>query len=320
LDGKPLRFNNKAMKKSVLVLLIILFAVTVSGSRAYSGDDGPMKDNSTAVRSESPEALAMQDAIQSDIDIAKSLAGDETIGTYDVMSYKSGNEAYQELTSLWMQVRDALGDSDTAKRNVLLDELQGRCLDFGITSFEDLSASIIKEGQIQLDIGNNEAAIKLFDTAAKISPNYPPAYYAKGWGIFHHNKLKFLVSLDSMIEGASKGQKNFWWSFYFMGNKVSSLLFTFAALFSLFGLFMAIRYSPLIAHDLSEKFNKEDKEHLIRYLFIPGFFLSILLLLGYWWAVTVMFLLLWVYFNKREKILSVIFFVMVVFIPTFMSY
>ena len=97
-----------------------------------------------------------------------------------------------------------------------------------------------------------------------------------------------------------------------------SLLFTLALLFSLLGLFMALRYVPLLAHDISEAVRKPDLEGRIKYVVLPAAFLAVLVALGYWWASSLVFLSLWVYFNSKEKTLAVLFFVLLVFMPEIM--
>ena len=102
----------------------------------------------------------------------------------------------------------------------------------------------------------------LINSAARISPDYPPAYFAKGWAYFAQDKMKFLITLDSFREGFIQSLRDFWWTFFYAGNKFASFLFTLAALFSLFGLCMAVRYSALFFHDISEAMKKKDMNHI----------------------------------------------------------
>lgn len=233
--------------------------------------------------------------------------------------YLSGAKADQALYSAWITARDAVTakDYDTARQR--LSALTGMCSDLGITSYEPLSAAMVKEGRKLVDSNDMTGAMLLFDTAIMISPNYPEPYYSKGWSILSRNKHKALVAIDSFIDGFTHSTKDFWWDFTYIGNKSTSLLFALAALFSLFGLFMAVRYIPLIAHDIAEKTGRTESEDMVKFAVVPAIFTVVLLALGYWWAVTLALLVLWVYFNKKEKTIAIVFFLLLVFMPEVMD-
>ena len=231
------------------------------------------------------------------------------------ISYING-QVYQRLSDVRKKLD--LKDYDGAKEGI--KQLENFCLDLGITSFEPLSASMLKQAKSLLDEDDPGGALLLIDSAIRISPYYPSAYFAKGWAYLAQDKMKFLMTLDAFREGFVRSMKDFWWPFLYVGNKFTSLLFTLAAVFSLFGLFMAARYSALLAHDISEALNKRELEPQIKYIGLPAFFLVVLTLLGYWWAATICFLSLWIYFNKREKALAIGFFALLVFMPVIIGY
>jgi tetratricopeptide (TPR) repeat protein len=234
--------------------------------------------------------------------------------------YVTGANADRELYALWNAAREAVRSKDYDTTRQKLKDLKNLCLDLGITAHEPLSAAIAKEAMRLIDSNDITGATMLFDTAELISPNYPVSYYAEGWGVLSQNKHKFLVAIDSLIEGINSSAKDFWWLLAYAGNKETSLLFSLAALFSLFGIFIARRYIPLLAHDVSEKLNRVESEGMVKYVVLPAISIAVLLLLGYWWAVTLTLVLLWVYFNKREKSLAVIFFLLLVFMPEVMTH
>jgi len=234
-------------------------------------------------------------------------------------SDKSGSNI-KDIYPKWAAVKKDLEARDFDRVNSGLKEIEGMCLDRGITSFEELSASMVKQGKGLLEAKEIKGALLLFDSAIQISPNYPPPYYARGWAYLSQDKLKALVFIDSFIEGFRNSVNDFWWVFFYAGNKFTSILFTLAVLFSMFGLFMVIRYTSLLAHDISESLKKPQYEQILKHFIIPAFFLLILIALGYWWAVTISFLALWVYFNKNEKFLSITFFILLIFMPEVMSY
>lgn len=226
----------------------------------------------------------------------------------------------KDIYPKWAAVKKDLDARDFDRAKAGLKEIEGMCLDRGITSFEELSASMVKQGKGLLQAKEIKGALLLFDTAIQISPNYPPPYYARGWAYLSQDKLKALVFVDSFIDGFRNSTNDFWWVFFYAGNKFTSILFTLAVLFSLFGLFMVIRYTSLLAHDISESLKKPRHEQILKHFVIPAFFLLVLITLGYWWAVTISFLALWVYFNNKEKFLSITFFIILVFMPDIMHY
>jgi|GEM_PF-6203690 len=212
-----------------------------------------------------------------------------------------------------------LKEKDFSAAKAGLKEMEDGCMDAGVTSCEPLSAAMIKQGKALLDAKEVGGAKLLFNSAARISPNYPPSYFAKGWAVLAEDKLKALTALDYFIEGFRMSIGDFWWTFFYAGNKATSILFTIAALFSLYGLFMALRYAPLLAHDLAETIKRPKAEDRLKYIALPLILLGILVFLGYWWAVSIAMLSLWVYFNKRERAAAISFFVLLIFMPEIMS-
>ncbi|MHB8172943.1 MAG: tetratricopeptide repeat protein [Nitrospirota bacterium] len=226
------------------------------------------------------------------------------------------SQAYQKLSDARkkLDAKDYEGARDT------LRGLENFCLDLGITSFEPLSAAMLKQARTLLDQKDPGGALLLINSAARISPYYPPAYFARGWAYLSQDKMKFLITLDSFREGFVRSVSDFWWPFFYVGNKFTSFLFTLAAVFSLFGLCMAARYSALLAHDIAETLKNRELEPYLKYIILPTFYLAVLALLGYWWAATICFLSLWVYFNKKEKTLAIGFFALLIFMPEIIGY
>lgn len=252
--------------------------------------------------------VAISICLSSGVSLALAQPGDKSVSNI------------KDIYPKWAAVKKDISAHDFDRAGAGLKEIEGMCLDRGITSFEELSASMVKQGKFLLQAKDVKGALLLFDAAIQISPNYPPPYYARGWAYLSQDKLKALVFIDSFIEGFRNSVNDFWWVFFYAGNKFTSALFTLAVLFSLFGLFMVIRYTSLLAHDISESLKKPHLEELLKHFIIPAFFLIILIALGYWWAVTISFLALWVYFNKKEKFLSITFFILLIFMPDVMSY
>ncbi|HEY3346397.1 MAG TPA: tetratricopeptide repeat protein, partial [Nitrospirota bacterium] len=224
-----------------------------------------------------------------------------------------------ELNQQLKDIRQKLKARDMDGTRAALKELEGRCKDRGITSYEVVSAALTIQAKSYLDADDITSALLLLDTAIYISPNYPPPYFERGWAYLAQDKLKGLKALDSFVEGFRYAFKDFWWSFFYAGNKLASLLFTVAALFAFFGLFMALRYTPLLAHDISELIKKPGLEDKLKYVTVPAIFMVVLILFGYWWAATAVFLSLWLYFNRMEKTLAVVFFLLLVFMPEIMG-
>jgi len=237
----------------------------------------------------------------------------------DYPPYLAGPEADRALYDALAKAKDAVNLKDYETARARLKDLVGICSDQGITSYEGLSAALINEGRRLADANDATGALLYYDFAITLSPNYPPAYFARGWALLKQNKLRLLVASDSFIEGISRSTKDFWWSYNYLGNKATSLLFALAALFTLFGLFVAVRYIPLMAHDVSEKLSKPGLEKILRYVVIPVFYILVLLFFGYWWAVTIALIGLWFYLNKGEKTLAVLFFLLLVFMPDIMG-
>lgn len=230
-----------------------------------------------------------------------------------------GQAVLVTLNGDWSALRQSLKSMNYEELQTGLKALEGRCMDLGVSSFEELSASMIKEGRRLQDEGNLAYATALYDSARRVSPNYPASYFASGWAILAQNKLKALSAVDMFIEGYRSFWNDFRWSYYYAGNKSMSLLFTLALLYSLFGFFAAVRYIQLLAHDISETVRRPDMEDKLKYLILPAAYVLVLLVLGFWWAVALTVLTLWVYFNKKEKALALLFFVLLVLMPDIMT-
>jgi hypothetical protein len=107
----------------------------------------------------------------------------------------------KDIYPKWAAVKKDIDVRDFERAKTGLKEIEGMCLDRGITSFEELSASMVKQGKDLLQAKEIKGALLLFDSAIQISPNYPPPYYARGWAYLSQDKLTALVFVDSFIDG-----------------------------------------------------------------------------------------------------------------------
>ncbi len=145
----------------------------------------------------------------------------------------------------------------------------------------------------------------LLEQAIRVSPDFPPAYFSLAAMDLRDFPNGLLSGLYYGVEGFKAYGRNWWWAMNLSG------LLTFALVWSFFislAVTAALRLSkefPLLRHDISE-----DRRHFFLFLVpaIGAFFGPIFFLAS-------VFLLLGLYFQKRDRVLVYLVMIFFAFVP-----
>jgi tetratricopeptide (TPR) repeat protein len=194
-----------------------------------------------------------------------------------------------------------------------MKNIREKGLDEGIGNIEEISASLVTEGYRTLK-NDSEKAMTLFHEAKELSPDYPPAYYASGKAYWKHSAFNIFKTLDEFLSGFKASFRNFWWSFFTVGNISIALIISALLSFLLFSILMVIRYFPLLKHDIRERLTQVPS---LIFKLSPFFIIALFLFLnpGFIYLYLLVLILLWPYFSVREKGIGLFSLAFLAFIP-----
>lgn len=166
-----------------------------------------------------------------------------------------------------------------------------------VGNIEEISSALVNEGYRTFR-SNPDKALTLFQGAKDLSPDYPPAYYATGKAYWYQSALNIFKTLDEFLSGWKASIRNFWWSFFALGNLSFSLTISVLLSFLMFSILMTIRYSPLLNHDIKERLPALQPFHIkIASLILLLFFL----ILNPGFLYLMILFILWPYLSIKEK-------------------
>jgi len=188
----------------------------------------------------------------------------------------------------------------------------------GIGNIEEISAALVMEGYRRLR-DDPSKAIGLFKTAKELSPDYPSAYYATGKAYWRQSTLNIFKTLDEFLSGWKATFRNFWWSFFTMGNLSFTLFISFLSGLLLFSISIVIRYFPLLNHDVKERFGMIPSSlmKLIPLLFLLSF---LFLDLGFIYLYLLLLFIVWPYMSIKEKGIGLFSLIILAILPLILPY
>lgn len=184
---------------------------------------------------------------------------------------------------------------------------------------EDFHESRLNKGLRNTDLysyyliekGHNEPAriVEYIEKARSFSPDLPAVYFHLAWVTFTTSPAKIYDGIYHLIAGVNAYGRNFWWSFNLTGTIFISLLMTFFCTMLIIVLVRLPIDLPLINHEI-----KEDGKNFI--ILILAFFISAM---GPLYFIAAMFLIISLYFKKRDLVVTYIFFAVLMLLPLFLK-
>ena len=207
----------------------------------------------------------------------------------------------QSLQENWFRYRTLKQDGKLEEAQQALRSLKQHATDLGIENLDALSAALVDDARKVLGGGSVTAALDLAREAQELSPNYPTAYFFRGWLLLRYQPWKILEIIGEYLNGWSQAGKHIWMLLYGFGNGLLWLIGAAGAAIFTFILTVIIRYTPWINHILSE-LTKHNLDHKAIWFLIAAVLSGPLWLgLGIAWMLVWWLLIFWLFMTGRER-------------------
>ncbi|MBI5380163.1 MAG: hypothetical protein HZA23_08460, partial [Nitrospirae bacterium] len=153
----------------------------------------------------------------------------------------------------WDLFQQSITRGQIAQARLHLDEVREGLWNRGTFHHEVYALGLAEQARRLYARGEFDQALEILRVAREIAPSYGPVYYALGEIHWKKSGWYFLRTLDAYLLGLSASLDDFSWSFATAGRLLLLITLAIAFGFFLMLLFVAVRYLPLLVHDLSER-------------------------------------------------------------------
>jgi len=193
-------------------------------------------------------------------------------------------------------------------------------LDQGIKQPKLFSAALTREGYQYLWTEDPISAIDSFSKAIELDPTNAQAYYGRGQAFLAKSKLSFLSCCIDMVHGYFAQFGDFWQRFFYLGNLFFLVLIGISFWFLALIVVLLIKYSSLLYHDIAELIPIKLSPIVI--IIISWTILLVPLMMGKGIVLLLLFwlILIWVYLEKAEKMISGLALVLLFLYPSLLDF
>lgn len=173
----------------------------------------------------------------------------------------------------------------------------------GISNLETIAGAFSYEGFRHLDAGQYGAAHAAFRLAKEFDPDLPHAYYGQARSL-RGLRMGWIPSLREAWEGMQVALRNFWSAYLLLGNLALIGLLAAAATGAAFLGALALKYQPLVRHDMAEWLGRRvpEKAAALGAWFL--FLLPLLAGLGWMWVLLLWTVMVFPYARWGERALA----------------
>jgi tetratricopeptide (TPR) repeat protein len=199
-----------------------------------------------------------------------------------------------------------------------LEQLYQLRLDKGIRNLPVLSQWLNREARRARERGDPDEAVELATYAIKLSPDLPQTYYELARILWFQSPFQLHKVFAEIYRGQVAQFRHYPSSLKFFYNLFFIVCNALLMTFVVFGIVVMAKYLPLYFYDLRRSLTQNVKGLVLTsgkvlVLFIP-FFLRLDIL----WAFMFWSIFLWGYVMKRERMILLIFLVLLVYLPFFL--
>ncbi len=207
----------------------------------------------------------------------------------------------EELVDLWGAQKESFLDPrpGTTALDSRMYAIWDRLLDQGISRSPWMAMAYTVEGQALMTLDQSRKALWSFRTALDFDPGYLPAIRAQFLSSYRTGFGALLQSIKAYLM-ARTVHLNFWNRCLVFANLFLVLVSAITVFLVVFVVTMTIRFTPLLLHDLSERFPLISNPMLERSIIVVLCILPLLLGLGLFWNSIWLLVLLHSYFKVRE--------------------
>ena len=221
-----------------------------------------------------------------------------------------------DLKGIWSQKPQGSGKKGPTKKE--LEQLYQLQLDKGIRNVPVLSQLISREARRARDQGDSDQAVELARYAVKFSPDVPQFHYELARALWFQSPFQLHRIFPIIYQGQVAQFRHYPSSLKFFYNLFFILSNAMLMTFILFAIVLMAKYLPLYFYDLRRKLTQNIKGLLLTsakglVLLIPFLFRLDML-----WAFMFWSIFLWGYIMKRERVILLIFLILLVYLPFFL--
>jgi len=170
-----------------------------------------------------------------------------------------------------------------------------------------IATALVFIGYEQLEAKDPARALEAFETAEFIDKTYFPAYLGQAEALTKKNVLNLLYKVPyKILAGLFFCFKDFWQLSFFLGESTLLFLTITFLLFAIFVVLLFLKHEVCLRHDIQELLRARAGT------LAPACVMWIMILIclylgGIFWLLIILGVVLFSYFNKREKIIFVVF-------------
>ena len=220
-------------------------------------------------------------------------------------------------TEQFVLPKDSTGNLEHLTKT--LESAYQSALDTGLKNYDAYAYVLIKACYQAIEKNDFDAAGILSEYAEKLSPDLPAAAKAQAQTRWSRNKLHVYHLIAGYGTWFLKELKHLESLSAFLASSVFSLVGAFFITFVFYAISAAIRYVPLAYHDLSHLLPAAVPRAACSGWALIVFLLPLFLRVSIFWVFCYWLLLFLAYQSKKEHAITVVFFILLSFIPWLLS-
>jgi tetratricopeptide (TPR) repeat protein len=210
------------------------------------------------------------------------------------------------------------GSARKAPTRKELEQLYQLRLDKGIRNLPVFSQWLNREARRARERGESDEAVALATYAVKFSPDLPQPYYELAWILWFQSPFQIHKVFSEIYRGQVAQFRHYPSSLKFFYNLFFIVCNALLMTFVVFGIVVMAKYLPLYFYDLRRNLTQNVKGLLLSSAKILVLFIPFFLRLDLLWALMFWSIFLWGYVMKRERVILLIFLVLLVYLPFFL--
>ena len=221
-----------------------------------------------------------------------------------------------DLKGIWGQKSQGSGKKGPTKKE--LEQLYQLKLDKGIRNVPVLSQLLSREARRAREQGNSDRAVELARYAIKFSPDLPQFYYELARGLWFQSPFQLHRIFPEIYDGQVAQFRHYPSSLKFFYNLFFIVSNAILMTFIVFTIVLMAKYLPLYFYDLRRNLTQNIKGLLLSSAKVLALLIPFFLRLDMLWAFMFWSIFLWGYVMKRERVILLIFLVLLVYVPFFL--
>jgi tetratricopeptide (TPR) repeat protein len=208
---------------------------------------------------------------------------------------------FEGLWASYMKA-DRAGDTENARR--IFREIRRLRIERNIGNLETLGLSLVSLGLDRLGKGERDRAEELFHNAVGLSPNLPDGHLALALTDIKSGPLGIVPAVSETLSGTLARFGTVRGRYYLLGLLIPVGLLVLFATTLVFSLALLLRNGTLLLHDLEESMGPGRHRAVALAFYLALLLLPVASFQGYGWLPLWWLALLFVYFGRAEKLLT----------------